>query len=47
MASMVKKDVQLERLIVIDMLLIKEKGTRGGICHIIHQYPTANNKCMI
>ena len=47
MASMFKKDVQLERLIVIDMLLIKEKGIRGGICHIIHQYPTANNKCMI
>ena len=23
-----------------------EKGIRGGICHTIHQYAKANNKCM-
>ena len=28
------------------MLLMKEKGIRGGIYHIIHQYVTANNKYM-
>ena len=26
------------------MLLIVEKGIRGGICHVIHQYAKANNK---
>ena len=26
------------------MLLIIEKGIRGGICHAIHQYAKANNK---
>ena len=36
MASMFKKDVELERLTVIDMLLIIEKGIREGICHAIH-----------
>ena len=28
------------------MLLIIGKGIRGGICHVIHQYATANNKYM-
>ena len=26
------------------MLLMVEKGTRGGLCHAIHQYAKANNK---
>ena len=26
------------------MLLIVEKGTRGGICQAIHRYAKANNK---
>ena len=26
------------------MLLIKEKGIRGGICHTIHQYVKGNSK---
>ena len=26
------------------MLLIVEKGIRGGICHAIHPYAKANNK---
>ena len=28
------------------MLLMVEKGTRGGICHAIHRYAKANNKDM-
>ena len=28
------------------MLLMVEKGIRGGICHAIHQYTTANNEYM-
>ena len=28
------------------MLLTVEKGIRGGICHAIHSYAKANNKCM-
>ena len=27
----------------IDMLLMVEKGIRGGICHAIHRYAKANN----
>ena len=26
------------------MLLMVEKGMRGGICHAIHRYAKANNK---
>ena len=26
------------------MLLMVEKGIRGGICHLIHRYATAKNK---
>ena len=28
------------------MLLMVEKGSRGGICNSSHQYVKANNKCM-
>ena len=28
------------------MLLTVKKGIRGGMCHAIHKYAKANNKCM-
>ena len=39
-----KPKVESELLTDIDMLLIIEKDTRGGICHSIHQYARTNNK---
>ena len=30
----------------IDILLMVEKGIRGGICHAIHRYAETNNKYM-
>ena len=28
------------------MFLVVEKGIKGGICHVIHQYAKSNNKYM-
>ena len=36
-ASLKKAEVDLELLTDIDMLLTVEEGTRGGICHTIHE----------
>ena len=30
----------------VDMLLMVEKGIRGGICHAIYRYAKANNRYM-
>ena len=45
MASMFKKtNIRLEFLTDNNMLLMVEKGIRGGICHAIPRYAKANNK---
>ena len=42
-AALKKTKVKLDLLADIDMLLMVEKGIRGGICHPIHRYAKANN----
>ena len=47
MANSLKKTrVKLDLLTDIDVLLMIEKGIRGGICHYIYQYAKVNNKYM-
>ena len=43
-ACIKKTEVKLELLTDVDMLLMAEKGIRGGICHAIYRYAKANNK---
>ena len=41
-----KTKVKLDLLTGIDMLLMVENCSRGGMCHAIHWYVKADNKCM-
>ena len=45
-ACLKKTDEKLELLTDVDMLLMVQKGIRGGICHAIYRYAKANNKYM-
>ena len=45
-ACIKKPKVKLELLTDVGMLLMVEKGIRGGICHAIYRYAKANNKYM-
>ena len=38
--------VEIELLTDVDVLLMVEKGIRGGMCHAVHVYVKANNKYM-
>ena len=45
-ACLKRTGVKLELITYYDMLLMIEKGIRGGICQATYRYAKANNKCM-
>ena len=45
-AALINTNIKLDLLTDIDMLLMVEKGIRGGICHSIYWYSKADNKYM-
>ena len=40
------KKTEIRLKLIADMLLIVEKGIRGGMYHLIHRYAKSNNKYM-
>ena len=45
-ACLKKTGVKLELVTDVDILLMIEKGIRGGICHFVRRHAMANNKYM-
>ena len=45
-ACLKKTGIEQEFLADVDMLLMVEKGIRGGICHAVNRYAKANHKYM-
>ena len=45
-ACLKRTEIELELSTDFDVLIMVEKGIRGGICHAIHRYTKANNKYM-
>ena len=45
-AALKMTEVKLELLTDVDVLLMVEKGIRGGICHAVYQYAKTNKKYM-
>ena len=45
-AALKKSKVKLELLTDIEMLIMVEKGIKGGLCHSINRYTKTNNKYM-
>ena len=41
-----KSAVKLELITDVDMLLMFERGNRGGVCQAVHRYAQANNNDM-
>ena len=43
LACLKKTEIKLELLTNVDILLMVEKGMKGGICHAIHRYAEASS----